>query len=217
MECGKGRSLLSISDYWKKTKPLQCIVLAESLLRRLSHTAFYLGNKLRTLLAWSPLLIHPSVFPTGPERRLLERLRKLPCPSQAEQCLQHLTIEISCRWLEQKTTLLKLPCSNQAPCWLVSPVIDPEGSAPSSVVHPFSSLCPGFWPVEQWCRVSVKSSITSAEVLSSRVQPDAVVKDWQSRSTTVYQRWTCSGITFRSDRNLTATCSAPTSNFWTGR
>lgn len=54
MESRKGRSLLLIGDYWKKTKPLECILMAESLLFRLSHTAFYLGNKLRTLLADHP-------------------------------------------------------------------------------------------------------------------------------------------------------------------
>lgn len=68
----------------------------------------------------------------------------LLCPGQAEQCLQHLTIATYCRRLVQKTTLLKLPCSNQAPCGLESPVIGPEWSMPSSLVDPFSSLCTGF-------------------------------------------------------------------------
>lgn len=60
-EFEKGWSFLVISDYWKKTKPLQCTVMAKSLLLRLSRTTFYFRNKLRALLAWSLLSIQPGV------------------------------------------------------------------------------------------------------------------------------------------------------------
>lgn len=84
VESGKDKNLPLIGDCWKATKIVLCITVVEFLFLKLSHTAFYLGNKLRALLASLLLLIQTCCFLQDQKDVCLNTCVSLPCPSQAE-------------------------------------------------------------------------------------------------------------------------------------